>query len=370
MTTERQTVQRRLYRRSRERVIAGVASGLGDYFNIDPLLIRIALVASLVFGGLGIFLYAAAWLLVPDESSDTSIVERLLGRRGMLGGLFGVLLVVIGAAILIGVLGDVGTRSDGVFGLGIAILVIIVGAMLLRQEPRGHVAEARAEVTGAAETAAVASEPAQPVVHRPPRPRSPLGWYVMGGALVTVGLLAIASNVTGAQVDLGQYFGLALGVIGIGLVVGAWWGHARWLIVLGVLLLPFAWAASLIQVPLEGGWGSYRFNPAAVEDVRDEYRLTGGELVLDLTRLDAGSRPMTIAASVAMGELVVVLPDNAGAQIDTSVGGGTLRVLGAFEDGTRLQDQRVIDGDGPQFNLDLDAGLGVVRVETRQAEGR
>ena len=58
--TAQPSIPRRLHRRSDERVIAGVASGLGDYFNIDPLLIRIVLVASLVFGGLGIFLYGAA----------------------------------------------------------------------------------------------------------------------------------------------------------------------------------------------------------------------------------------------------------------------------------------------------------------------
>ncbi|HET9417506.1 MAG TPA: PspC domain-containing protein, partial [Candidatus Limnocylindria bacterium] len=100
--TAQPSVPRRLHRRSDERVIAGVASGLGDYFNVDPLLIRIVLVASLVFGGLGIFLYAAAWLLVPDDTSGQSVLERFLGgdRNGLSGGL----LVIFGAVVALSAL--------------------------------------------------------------------------------------------------------------------------------------------------------------------------------------------------------------------------------------------------------------------------
>src|SRR5688572_5620991 len=57
MTTEQQTTPRTLRRRSDDRVIGGVASGLGDYLNVDPLLIRIGFVGLMLFGGLGLRLY-------------------------------------------------------------------------------------------------------------------------------------------------------------------------------------------------------------------------------------------------------------------------------------------------------------------------
>jgi hypothetical protein len=188
--------------------------------------------------------------------------------------------------------------------------------------------------------------------------------------LVGIGLLALVANMGGLAVAPAHYFGLALGIIGIGLVVGTWWGHARWLIVIGLLLLPFAWGASLIGMPLDGSWGSHRFTPTTVDELRDEYRVAGGELLLDLTRLDSADEPVVVDASVAMGELRVLLPDDAGGEINATVGGGRIRILDAFENGTTIESQYDLEGDGPQFALDLEAGLGEIRVDTRQSEGR
>src|SRR6266542_5969129 len=60
-----------LRRRTTDRVLGGVAGGLGDYLNIDPLLIRIAFVGLMIFGGAGLVLYVAAWLLIPTEGQDS-----------------------------------------------------------------------------------------------------------------------------------------------------------------------------------------------------------------------------------------------------------------------------------------------------------
>ena len=48
-------------------MIAGVCGGLGRYFNVDPVLFRIAFAASLLLGGVGGLLYLAAWVFVPEE---------------------------------------------------------------------------------------------------------------------------------------------------------------------------------------------------------------------------------------------------------------------------------------------------------------
>ena len=58
---------RLLRRRTSDRVLGGVAGGLGDYFNIDPLLVRIGFVGLMIFGGAGLVLYVVAWLLIPAE---------------------------------------------------------------------------------------------------------------------------------------------------------------------------------------------------------------------------------------------------------------------------------------------------------------
>ena len=62
---------KRLVRSRNDRMIAGVAGGLAAMLNIDPLLVRIVLVALAFLNGFGIMLYLALWLLVPNEDSAT-----------------------------------------------------------------------------------------------------------------------------------------------------------------------------------------------------------------------------------------------------------------------------------------------------------
>ncbi|HEY3001559.1 MAG TPA: PspC domain-containing protein, partial [Kribbellaceae bacterium] len=70
------------WRRSRsDRMIAGVCGGIGRALNIDPVLIRVVVAVLAVAGGAGIPLYIAAWVLMPEEGSDTAPAEELLGRR-------------------------------------------------------------------------------------------------------------------------------------------------------------------------------------------------------------------------------------------------------------------------------------------------
>jgi phage shock protein C len=58
-----------LYRPRENRVIAGVCSGIARRFGIDPTIVRILFVASLLLPGPQILIYLAAWVLMPDESS-------------------------------------------------------------------------------------------------------------------------------------------------------------------------------------------------------------------------------------------------------------------------------------------------------------
>ncbi len=57
---------KRLYRNSRDGKLGGVCAGLGDYFNIDPVIIRLAFILLLFTGGL--LAYFIAWIIVPEKS--------------------------------------------------------------------------------------------------------------------------------------------------------------------------------------------------------------------------------------------------------------------------------------------------------------
>lgn len=52
-------------RRGTDRVFSGVASGLGEYFQVDPLFVRVAFVALAFAGGAGVVLYLILWILMP-----------------------------------------------------------------------------------------------------------------------------------------------------------------------------------------------------------------------------------------------------------------------------------------------------------------
>ncbi|RFM25021.1 MAG: PspC domain-containing protein [Candidatus Thermochlorobacter aerophilum] len=60
---------KRLYRSSRERMIAGVAGGLAEYFDIDPVFVRILFVASIFLSGIGILIYLVLWIITPQTPS-------------------------------------------------------------------------------------------------------------------------------------------------------------------------------------------------------------------------------------------------------------------------------------------------------------
>ena len=61
---------RRLTRRTDNKMIAGVASGIAAYLGIEPWIVRIGFVILVPFGGFGALAYLIAWLLVPVEGSQ------------------------------------------------------------------------------------------------------------------------------------------------------------------------------------------------------------------------------------------------------------------------------------------------------------
>jgi phage shock protein PspC (stress-responsive transcriptional regulator) len=64
-----------------DRVLAGVAAGLAEYFGVDVTIVRVAFVVLTVVGGAGIPLYLAGLLLIPEEGSDQSIAGSFIECR-------------------------------------------------------------------------------------------------------------------------------------------------------------------------------------------------------------------------------------------------------------------------------------------------
>lgn len=65
-------MNKRLLRDPNNKTIAGVCGGLGNYFDMDPVIWRVIFLISIFFGGLGLITYFILWLVVPYKTSDGS----------------------------------------------------------------------------------------------------------------------------------------------------------------------------------------------------------------------------------------------------------------------------------------------------------
>lgn len=61
---------KKLYRSQDQRILGGVCGGLGEYFNIDPIIVRLIFVAFALVGGGGLLLYLIMWLVIPQEPTE------------------------------------------------------------------------------------------------------------------------------------------------------------------------------------------------------------------------------------------------------------------------------------------------------------
>ncbi|WP_370324802.1 PspC domain-containing protein [Euzebya sp.] len=154
---------RRLVRLTDQGKIAGVAAGIGWYFGIDPVLVRIGLVVLTVATGLGIPAYIAAWVLLPAATSSDPRTPAPPKERD------GRSIAVLALAILAGVIliGQVDLFSSQVLA---AAIFIGIGVLLFSESgPRTGRAPQHHAAFGAPPTAPP-PPPAPPAAPAPPAP--------------------------------------------------------------------------------------------------------------------------------------------------------------------------------------------------------
>jgi phage shock protein PspC (stress-responsive transcriptional regulator) len=127
----------RIFRSRADRYLAGVCGGFAEYFQVDPLLVRIIWFTSIFVNGVGFLAYIAAWIIVPENPHAASRAVTAAPERSRKVGLaLGIFLIFIGLLFL----------SDNLqyqfmmipwrfrnfdMGILIALLVIGLGAFLI-----------------------------------------------------------------------------------------------------------------------------------------------------------------------------------------------------------------------------------------------
>lgn len=132
-TTHTQSIKR--LERSSDRILAGVAGGLGRYFDLNPNFFRLGFVVLTLLGGAGVLVYLAALLVIPDEGKEQSIAAAAIAeRRERPWPLVGLGLAAVALAVLL-------SRSTFWPSAGIGwVLVLLAGLAILwsHDAKRGH----------------------------------------------------------------------------------------------------------------------------------------------------------------------------------------------------------------------------------------
>ncbi len=320
--------------------------------------------------------YAALWALVPLEGASTSSAGRIGRHLPSAPGVrtwLGTLALLAGGAVL--------GAQIGLWPIDVlwAFLLIGTGVLLFRRDAaraNGTVLhEPRPAATAYGPPAAGApiadAEPVSPV-SRSPRERSPLGWIVLGLALLAAGGAIVLQNLGAVDLRLVRFPALALLVLGAGLTVGAFVGRARWLVLPSLLLVPVVLAFSVVTVPLEGGLGDLSVRPADLAHVpgglgetSDGYRVVAGNVNVDMTAFRCETQTVHVSASSGFGSVSLYVPFDAHVVVTGSAGYGYVSLGSDGGSGWQVQLSRTIDprfGDGATIVANLATGIGDVSV--------
>jgi hypothetical protein len=186
-------------------------------------------------------------------------------------------------------------------------------------------------------------------------------------AVLALGVLGI-TDLAGAAVAISAYLALPLAVIGLGLLMGAWYGRARWLIALGVLLSIALLVASVTERVVTSG-RSVTWRPTSIEQLDRTYTIDIGSALLDLSAVDFAGRSETIQVHVDVGDLTIILPSAVDVRAEVAVDVGNAGVFGTTWGGIGSSERTItddgVDGAGGG-ELVLRATVDVGDLEVRR----
>jgi phage shock protein PspC (stress-responsive transcriptional regulator) len=358
----------RLRRSRTDRKVAGVAGGLGRHLDVDPLILRVAFVVLVFFGGAGLIVYGACWLLVPEDGDDKAPFN--LDERSR-----SVALMIVGVVAVLALVGD----SWGAFWFPwpVAIVALVALWLLTRNNPPKDAAPA--PVPAQENPYAASPQPAYyyppqppPYVAPPGPPRAPnprkrgpiLFWFTLALIALAEGILGIA-DLAGAAVAGPAYPALAVAICGVMLVVGAFYGRAG-----GIILIGLVATVALTGATVADRWDGDQVlaTPTSSSTVEDSYSVDAGEIVLDLREVSdvGGLDGRSIELDGEIGHLEVILPRGLAATVDADVAGPGAVVLFGEDHGGIDVSEHSFSGLADQPAVFISAQLGVGQIEVHR----
>jgi phage shock protein PspC (stress-responsive transcriptional regulator) len=315
-------------------MIAGVAGGLGRYFNVDPVIVRIAFAISVFFGGLGVVAYAALALFVPSAPEEGAEIGPPPAERSrFLAIAAGIVLVII--ALSWGLFDGPGWWG-GFFWSPFLFFALLAGAaVLIARRARG-----RSGSGGVLGTVLIAF-----------------------AAFIGLTLVALAAAWAGATGHGVLVAGVVI-AIGAMLALAAFSGGARWLIAPALALAIPLGAVSAADISFGDGIGQRTYRPLAVASVPESYELGIGRLLVDLRQLDwHDDTVVDLDVDLGIGQGIVAVPSDVCVTTDLDARAGDLRVAGDNSDGVDVHSQANAGSTAtPRLDLSGEVDLGELVV--------
>ena len=388
----------RLARQRDQRILGGVAAGIARSLDVDPLVVRVTLAVLGLFG-VGVVLYVALWLLLPDEAGDHAALDLEDRTRGI------VVLVVLAVAALwlVGLV-------FGVDSTPLGIIALIGGLLLWRRERRTDRTERAARAAYATDTSGVAAVGPEGAIGAPPpgpsagpsaaerrlarrdarlARRREAGPLLLGPTAaviaLTLGVLGLIEAVGSVDIAPSAYVAASLAVVGAALVVASRYGRPLLLGVIG-----FGLAVALVPTTIAENWEmeTVTVAPATSAGIPTDVSFDAEDYRLDLAGLTADELAgEQVAVRGDLGEITVRVPADVPVVLSAAVeGAGEVRAMADTDPAVSSRYVRggfgieaepvLLDpatnvltflGDGPApadaLRLDLTIGFGEIHVE-------
>ena len=383
-------VTRELVRPREGRIVAGVAQGLANRYDLPVLLIRVIFVLLTFAGGLGVALYAAGWFLIRSDDEATTPAERIFSGASTSRSWLGIGLVFLAILILLDNFTFLSTGIVWSVGLLVVGVLLYTGDLprLVRNQGNDEQEGVQQMTTTETPTAALVETdtpsgpgdaggavpptptPTPPVLPPPPpKPKetSYLGRITIGVVLVSLGVLALLDNIPGLPIEPQprHYIALATVVVGLGLMVGGFVGRARWLILIGALLVPTLLFSPVFEYDWDAGDGNEfdrTFSPDTFAELEESYTQDVGNLVIDLTDLPWDGETVDLTVAVDAGNIEIWIPPGVGLEGEASVDVGHVGAFGRESSGLGNPSLQ-FDNPGPAGTVVLDAAVDLGNID-------
>lgn len=373
---------KQLLRSADDRMLAGVAGGLGQYFRVDPVLMRIGF-AILGLTGIGLLAYLALYIFVPEDDGWGNPVQARDRNRVLAGGGIVALLIAIpGGFFPLASLDWWWGVSAVLFwlavlaGIGYAIYWLISGS---RRDGDGAGAPpASPFAPGESGDGDETQTAVMPRGHTGGNGgRRSLGrvlaMIVLFSALAIFSLFLAVTSAWGAAVGGTGVIAVVVILCGALIALAAFKRPMRWLIVPALALALPAAAVEASGFELDGGYGDRVIRPARLADIpTDGYRMAAGDMTIDLRQADwRPNSKVELPARIHFGRISVVVPKDVCVASDIEVWAGGFEILGESDSDFRVQYRRTMPKTAtPQLVLDGQADIGWIEVLTRMPRDR